>query len=670
MATIKGMREGMKPVMWAVAVAFVASLFFVGVTTLRKILRGETKGPVVVEIDDKKIGQNDFDPVFYREMRLRYTRFQRESQRPLTEAEERDLRMTTANAVLNQLVMKELVLREARRMGLRVTDEEVRILLENNPNFQSGGSFDRGKYETFVAEDRGMTPGEFESWLRDALLMDRVFGMVSAAARVSDEEVRARFDEETEKVRAAYAFLPATPDVGAKPGEGELKAYYSAHLDDYHLGQRVRIRYALVDLDKIRKTVKVSDAQVKEYYERNKTIHFDAGEIHARHILFAVPPGAPESAWEEARRKAAAAAARIRAGEDFAKLAQELSEDPGTAAKGGDLGFFGRGRMDPDFEAAAFALKEGQVRGPVKSVYGYHVIEREADVPAFEDQAEEIKQTLEEQQVEEQAITTAMELAARAGKNGDLAGEAAALGLKVEEPKPFSAGEPIGELGWQRHLAEEAFSLDVGEVGSALPVSETGTGGAARLRGFVVYQVTAKLEPGPAPFDEVKDRVAADWRRDRALEAVAAVAAELYRRAKERGDLEGAARALGATYGETPEFARVAPPGQLGGDYGVALAAFKVPVGQVVGPLRAPAGYYVVKVLEKKAPDAALFATRRDEYRARMLEQRRQLILADWYRDLVARAHVKNNLSAYLGAQEKGTAEREGFHVPFGALGY
>jgi peptidyl-prolyl cis-trans isomerase D len=656
LATIKGMREGMKPVMWAVAAAFVASLFFVGVTTLRKILRGETKGPVIVEIDDRKIGQAEFDPIFYREMRVRYTRFQRESQRPLTEAEERALYAATANAVANHLVMKELMLREARRMGLRVTDEDVRVELENDPNFRSDGAFDRRKYETVVAEELGMTPGEFEGLLRDRLLMNRVSAMVIAAARVSEEEVRARFDEEN--------------DPQAKAPEGELKAYYSAHLDDYHLGERVGLRYAFVDLGKIRKTVKVSGAQVKEYYERNKTVHFDAGEIRARHILFAVKPGEPESAWEEAKRKAAAAAARARAGEDFAKLAKELSDDPSSAARGGDLGFFGRDQMDPGFEAAAFALKEGEVSGPVKSISGYHVIKREADVTPFEEQAKEIRETLEEQLAQGQATATARELAARAAESGNLAAEAGALGLKVEEPKPFSAAEPIGELGWQRHVAEEAFSLNVGEVGSALPVTEPAPGGTAHLRGFVVYQVTAKLAPGPAPFDEVKDRVAADWRRDRALKAVAAGADELYRRAKERGDLEGAARILGASYGETPPFTRVAPAGQLGGDYGVALAAFRAPVGRVVGPVRAPAGYYVVKVLEKKAADASLYATHRDEYRARMLNQRGQLIWAEWYRDELARARVKYNLSYYLGAQEKGTAERGGLDIPFGALGY
>ncbi len=672
MATIRSMREGMKPVMWAVAVAFVASLFFVGATTLRKIMRGETHGPTIVEVDGKKIGQGEFEPIFYREMRLRYQRMQRDAKRPLTEAAERDLRLATANAVLNQIVMKELVLREAERMGLRVSDEEIRILLENNPNFQSGGEFDRRKYETFVAEQQGMTPGEFESWLRDAILMDRVFEMVSAAARVSDAEVKARFDEETEKVRVAYAFLPAEPDAEAKAPESELKAYYSAHLDDYRLPQRVGIRYAFVDLEKIGEGIEVSETQVKEYYERNKMVHFDAGDIRCRHILFAVEPGQPESAWEDARRKAAAAAARIRAGEDFAKLAEELSDDPGSAARGGDLGFFGRGQLDPDFEEAAFALDEGELSGPVKSVFGYHVVRREADVPPYDEQAEEIREMLGKQLVEDQAMATAMELSARGAGEGDLGTEASALGLKVVEPEPFAPGDPIGELGWQRHIAEEAFSLDVGEVGSALPVTEpTMRGAAGRLRGFVVYQVTAKLEPGPAPFDKVKDRVAADWRRDKALEAVAGRAGELFRAAKEGGGLEAAARAFGATYGETPAFTRGAPAGQLGGDYGVAAAAFDAPVGGVAGPLRAAAGFYVVEVLEKEGPDAALYATRGDDYRARMLGQRRQLILAEWYRDLVARARIKNNLSAYLGAQEKGTAEREdGFDIPFSALGY
>ncbi len=674
MATIKGMREGMKPVMWAVAVAFVASLFFVGVTTLRKTLRGESRGPVVVEIDGNKIGQEDFERIFYREMGVRYRRFQRESNRAPTQEEERALRVTTANAVVNQIVLKELTLREARRMGLRVTDEDVRTLVEREPLFQTDGEFDRRKYENFTLEETGMTPGEFEAWLREHILMDRVFTMVGSAARVSEAEVKAHFDEEGEKVRVAYVFLPASLEPKVKPSEEALKAYYSAHLAKYHLGRRVSIRYVLLDLAQQRKEVKASEAEVKEYYERNKNVYADAGQIRCRHILFAVPPGEDDSAWEAARAKAERAAARAREGEDFAKLAQELSEDPGSAREGGDLGFFPKGRTDPDFEAAAFALEEGEISGPVKSIYGYHVIKREPDFEPFEEQADEIKKMLETQAAENGALTHATALAQRVGAGGDLAAEAAALGLKVEEAGPFEAAGTVGDLGWQQRLAEEAFTLEVGGTGSVLPVVDFDPRAPGRrsLRGYVVYQVAARYEPGPAPFDEVKETVARDWRRDEALAAVSAAAGDLYRRAKEAGDVAAAAKAAGADYGETAAFNRLAPAPELDRDYGVAAAAFDAKVGEVVGPLRTASGYYVVKVLEKTPADPALYATRADQYRAGLLDERRRYVLEEWYRDLIARARIKNNLSAYLGAEEEeGPGEREsGFDIPFGVLGY
>jgi peptidyl-prolyl cis-trans isomerase D len=668
------MREGMRPVMWAVAVAFIASLFFVGATALRKIIRGEGQGPMVVEINGKKIGANLFEPVFYREVRLRYLQRQRETQRPMTEQEERELRMMAAGAALNQIVQKELILAEAKRMGLRVADEEIRYLVESDPAFQIEGRFDNGVYERFLAEQKGMTPGEYETWLRDAVLINRVFGMVAEGARLSPEEVKAQYERDSEQVRVAYAYLPAAPDLQTEPTKEALKSYYSAHLERYHLGRRVRLRYVLFDLEALREKIDVSDAQVKEYYEQNKTIYFDAGEIRCRHLLFAVPPGESDAAWEAARRKAEAAAARARAGEDFAALAEELSEDPNSAARGGDLGFFGRGRLDPDFEAAAFALPEGEISDPVRTMYGYHVLKREPDIPPFGEQAEEIREVLLETAAEDQAMTLAMELAERVGDGGDLAAEAAAAALEVGEPAPFEADGEVGDLGLQRRLAEEAFTLDVGEVGSALPVAKFGPEGGrggVELRGYLVYQVTARLEPGPAPFSEVAEAVKRDWRRDTALENVADAAAEFARAAEAGGDLEATAKDSGWAYGETLAFTRHRPAPELGGDYGVAAAAFDAAADETVGPLRGQAGYYVVRVLEKTPADPALFATRGDEYRSRLLQARRQQLLAEWYRDLVSRARIKNNLSLYLGAQAPAPGEREDdFDLPFGALGY
>ncbi len=658
------MREGMKPVMWAVAAAFVASLFFVGATTLRKIIRGESGGAAIVVIDGKKVGQQAFETVFFRELQLRLRDYQRKSQRPLGEEEERSLRLTAAGAAVNQIVQKELILGEARRMGLRVTNEEVRAIILRNPNFQTDGKFDERIYERFLAEQTGMTPGEFEAEMRDYILMDRVFALVGGAARISDEEARRRYDEASEKVRVAYAFLAAaTAEPTAPPSDEQLKTYYTAHLDKYHLGQRVRIKYVFIDLAELRKKVKVGEADVKDYYERNKSIYFDAGEIRCRHILFAVKPGEPESAWREAERKAKAAAARARAGEDFGKLAAELSDDKASASRGGDLGYFGKGKMDPDFEAAAFALKEGNISGPVKSIFGYHVIKREADIPPYAEEHDKIKEMLVERAADEQATTTAMELRTRLlGGEGVFEAEAKTRGLKVKEAGPFEADAEVKGLGRAPRLAEEAFSLEPGAVGSVIPLAAAaGPPGTAKptLRGYVVYQLTAKLEPGPAPFKSVRDRVTADYERDAALAATAPAGAELAARARESGDLEGAARAAAASYAETKSFTRAAPPLEVGFDNRAFIkAAFAAKVGEVVGPVRTRRGFYVLKILEKEAPDAARWATEGEQFRTRLREQLQRQILSAWYRNLVARAHVENNLSAYLSAAE-GTAERQ-----------
>jgi peptidyl-prolyl cis-trans isomerase D len=645
------MREGMRPVMWAVAVAFVASLFFVGATTLRKIIRGESSGPVIIDINGRKIGQAEFEQVFGREMRMRYQRYQRESNQPFTEQVEREMRIMAVGAAYNQIVQRELIMAEAGRMGLRVTDDDVRVFIESNPNFQINGKFDAGVYERFLLEQAGVTPGEFESQLRDWILMERVFAMVGDTARVSDAEARALFDREAESTRVAYAFVPAEVDPKAEADEETLKSYYSSHPDQYHAGRRIAISYVLFDIEKQREKLKISDEDVRAYYDRHKNIHFDAGEIRCRHILFQVPPGSPESAWGEAEKKAAAAAARIRGGEDFAVVAKELSEDPGSAEKGGDLGYFGRKQMDPEFEAAAFGLDEGEMSGPVKTIYGYHVIKREADVQPYEEQKDEIRETLESAAAEDLAMSTAMDLSGRLTDGGDLAMEASTLGLKVETPPPFEADGGIGELGWQKRVSEEAFTLGVGDVGSALPAGNFDPRAGYDFQGYIVYQVKAQLEPGAKPFDEAKEKVARDWRRDRALEAVAGAASELYARAAEAGDLEKAAKAADVPYAETLEFTRSRPAPALGGDYGVVAAAFGAEAGDVVGPLRTPSGYFIIKVLEKKPADPTLYATRGEEYRARLLSERRDKVISEWYRDLVARAHIKNNLSAYLGAE-------------------
>lgn len=669
MATaMKGMREGMKPVMWAVAVAFVASLFFVGASTMRKIIR-QDQGPAVVVIDGKRISEEEFNRVYLRELRMRYRKLQEESKRALTEQEERDLRISAAGAALNQIVQRELILREARRLGLKVTDEEIADYIERNPNFKTGERFDPEVYERYVQERLGITPAEFEEQLRDYLLMERVLSMVGAAARVAEADAKAKFDEQYEKVAVEFALVPVSQE-GVNPSEAEMKSYYSTHLERYRVGRRARIRYLLLDLEAERKKLNVSDADVKAYYEKYKTVHFDAGEIHVRHILFMVPPGSEERDWEAKRKQAEAALARARAGEDFGALAAQLSEDPASARRGGDVGWFTRGRMDPDFEAAAFAAREGEIVGPVKTIYGWHLIKREKDIPDFADEKENIKKLLVERTAEENAMNAAMDIKTRLAKGKtDLAAEAQALGLKVVESQPFQANEPVPELGYQRNLNAEVFTLAVGEYGSVQPLGNVNPAtGEYVAKGFVVYQVSAFLEPGPAPFEKIKERVAADYKRDKALEKIRPVAEAVAANAKKSGDLKGAAAAAKAAWFAPPAFTRGTPPRETGFDAAFVLAAFRGKPGEVLGPVAGDAGYYVIKVVEKTPADPALYATRGEEFRARLVSMRQEQITSEWYRGLIARAKIENNLSAFIREIDKGQGEKgeKGHDLPSG----
>lgn len=663
---MQSMREGMKSVLWIVAIAFVASLFFVGVTTLRKLIGAGKEGAVVV-VDGKAVSSEAFDVVFKRELMLRYRKTQEERKSALSEEEEKDLRLSAAGAALNQTVQKILFAREAKKMGIRVTDDDVRVFLEHNPSFQENGRFNQKIYENFVREQTGLTPAEFEAEIRDLILQEKVIGVIGGAARVSKAEARAVFDRELERARVEYAFLPITP-APAQPTEEQLKAYYAAHQDRYRMGERLRIRYVLIDLESARKKVKIDEAQVKDYYYKHKNDHFDAGEIRCRHILFAVPPGSPEGAWEDARRQAEAAAARVRAGEDFAKLAAELSQDPGSAPNGGDLGWFTRGRMDPDFENAAFETQPGTVSAPVKSLYGYHLIKRELDVEPYEKVKDGLFKAMVERAAEEQAMNAAMNLRDRLVKGKgklDIAAEGRALGFQVRDPQPFAADGAIDGLGPQQRLATEAFTLQLGEYGSAIPVAKLDpkTRTSQQL-GYVVYLVSEKLKPGPAPYEQVKEAVSVAYIRDTALDALKPQAEALAAAAKKNGDLKGAATAAKAIFADSGEFTRRMPPPTVGYEYAFVNAAMKAKPGDIAGPIRTSNGYYVVKLASKTPADPALWATRGEEFRASLLQDRRQKLLAEWYRQLVSTAKIENNLGTYLRSGYFDPSQREGGPQP------
>ncbi|HVG36576.1 MAG TPA: peptidylprolyl isomerase, partial [Thermoplasmata archaeon] len=219
--------------------------------------------------------------------------------------------------------------------------------------------------------------------MREDLLVEKYRALVKASVAIPEADVRKEFSAKNDKATIEYILIPSSRlESSVEPSEGDLKAYYEKNRERYRSPEQRRANYLLVDKLKVRAKVPISDAEIRAEYEAKKASFAVPEQVNASHILVSVDPkGGPEGD-AKARAKAEALTARAKAGEDFAKLATENTDDPNGKENGGQLPPFGHGQMVPEFEKAAFDMKPGEIRGPVKTSYGYHVIKLTAKTAA------------------------------------------------------------------------------------------------------------------------------------------------------------------------------------------------------------------------------------------------------------------------------------------------
>ncbi|MGA7294856.1 MAG: peptidylprolyl isomerase, partial [Terriglobales bacterium] len=329
----------------------------------------------------------------------------------------------------DQLINEKALVAEAHRMGLRVTDDELRDELQHGQLgamlFPDGKFVGQEQYEDFVQRN-DMTVPQFEALEKDYILVRKLQALVSSSAFVSDAEVRSEFDRRNTKVKFEYAVITQADILkGLHPTDEELKAFYERNKATYNnsIPEKRQIKYVVVDSAKIAAATTITDQQLQAYYDQHRDEYRVPEEVKVAHILIKTPIPAPgakedEKAVAAARAKAEDILKQLNAGADFAKLAEKYSEDPGSAKNGGELGWIGRGRTVPEFEKAAFSLAKGQTSGLVKSSYGFHIIrvedKQEAHLKPFAEVKSEIETKVKQQQTEratEAAANTFLSLA-------------------------------------------------------------------------------------------------------------------------------------------------------------------------------------------------------------------------------------------------------------------
>jgi peptidyl-prolyl cis-trans isomerase D len=281
---------------------------------------------------------------------------------------------------LDNLVQRRLLANAAEGVGIQVSDAELRDAIRNTPAFQEGGVFRKEFYDAFL-RNRRTTADIFEINQRELLQSIHLSQLVRDSLAVSDDEVAAAYREQAEKVRVAYTVVQADQlRDRVTMTDDEIAAYYAAHTERYVAPEQARIAYLTLRPADFAAQVTPTPEELTAEYE-NHLEDFERPEtVRARHILIRVAADADEATVEAARARAQAIYDRAVAGEDFATLARETSEDT-TASVGGELGEFHRGQMVPAFEDAAFAAAAGEVVGPVRTSFGFHIIKVEAHEP-------------------------------------------------------------------------------------------------------------------------------------------------------------------------------------------------------------------------------------------------------------------------------------------------
>jgi peptidyl-prolyl cis-trans isomerase D len=518
--------------------------------------------------------------------------------------------------IVQQMIDEEAALAEANRLGVGASDEEVRARILSLPVFQDGGQFvgDARYRQVLDMMNPPMRPDEFEEQIRRSIAVEKLQAALTDWITLSDSEVDADYRRRNEKVKLAVVSFPADKFRDAtQVTDAEIAERFEKDKEAYRIPEKRKIKYAIIDTQAMRDRVQVTPDEVKRYYEENQQQYTTPEQVRASHILLKT-----EGKDEEAVRKAAQdLLAKAKApGADFAKLANQYTEEEIGRTRGGDLDFFGRGQMAKEFEDAAFALQPGQVSDIVKTQFGFHIIKvtdrRAAETKTLDEVRAQIEDQIKWERAQSEAQRLADELAGQINAPGDLDTIGKTRGLTVGESAAFARQDPIPGIGMAPAVAERAFEMQAGEVSDGIRTPQ----------GFAFITVTG-TEPARVPaLDEVKAKVREDVLKAKSIETARQKAASVAPRLK-TGNFEAGAKAAGLEVKTTELVARGAPIGDVGVSPAIDAVAFTLPTGAVSDPIVTDTGAVIVRVVEKQDVTPAQIAEGRTQLREELLNERR-----------------------------------------------
>ena len=541
-------------------------------------------------------------------------------------------RLGLRRQTLSEIVLERLQLEEAAQLGVRISDEEVARRIQELPVFQRGGRFSRERYHQVLNANR-LTPRAFEESQRRLLTFEQLRRYVEMGAAVIEQEVRDEYRWRNGRVRIEAIRLPGSLFYGdVDKSEEKLKEYFEKNKETFRTRTERKAAWWYLPYSSVQAEVSFSEQELEGHYEKTQSSYTAKETVTASHILIKLSPDADEKAVEKARATLLDIRKRVLEGADFAALAQKHSEGP-SAPRGGDLGAFGRGAMVPEFEKAAFALKKGEVSEPVRSSFGFHLIQmrdrQEAGKSTFEEVREEVEKDLRK-------IRT-REIAKRKLRD---------LRYNIEDGKslPVISGLKIGETGFFGELAPSAL-LPEDKLMASLVFQVKKKGELSREKegekGMMFIRFLDERKPRIPDFGEVKEKVRNAYLVSAGSKVAAQKTEEWLKEIQEgRLSFKGLSERLKVKIIKPEAFTRFDVPEEFGNSREIVETAFRLKSGKVAQG-RAGQDFFLLLGVAEPSVDVKNFVDQKVSLRRNLIARKRNLLFFKYLEGLRLTATVR-----------------------------
>ncbi len=700
------MRDNMPAILVGLLILFVAMIVFEWGMDITGRNNMQYTGNVIGKVNGEEITYPDFEKALNNAVE-QYRTSTKKDPDSQTMSELRD-------EIWNQMVNQILIKQAARRLGIVVTDQEIVNWVTNNPETlpdpikkyfeDSTGHINRQILQGALSSTR---PDVEQFWtsvqeyLQQQRLQDKLASRLYSAVRIPESTLRMQFEQQNEKLNAAYVLFPAAtlfPDSTIKVSESEMRDYYYSHQDEYKTQPTRALKYVVLpvvpsaqdsadiksEIDRVAALAQTGTdfiELVKEYsdtpyndkfvshgqldpaieeealaakkgqivgpflasdgYHLIKIMDEQTGKneyVHAAHILIHVIPGPDSmSSYKVADRIIKEA----RSGANFAALAEKYSQDPGSASRGGDLGWFGKGMMVAPFEKAAFAARVGQVVGPVRTQFGLHII-KVLGKDSRELKIADIKMGIKTSGQTKEDIKQRAEDFIYVAKQDGFDKAANTIRVGVQQTPPFAKGGFIPTVGNYPETATWAFKGSLGAISSVTTISQ----------GDAVFMISGIKNAGVTPFRDLKMQINNILVSKKQIDKALVYATGLEKKLSPTDSLNKMVqldpRLRYAVTGQFPPASYV--PG-VGRDYAFVAEANRLNPGQISKPVAGSSGVYIIQLLSKTPFDSTSFKIQRMTMMQQQMQQEKQRIVSDWLQNLKNSASIVDNRSRFFTSQ-------------------